>query len=115
MNLYKKILNKQEKIAVIGLGYVGMPLAVAFAKKVNVIGYDLNAEKIELYKSGIDPTNEVGNEAIKETTVEFTADESKLKEAKFYIVAVPTPINSDKTPNLNPVEGASKTIGRNLT
>ncbi len=115
MNLYEKILNKQEKIAVIGLGYVGMPLAVAFAKKANVIGYDLNAEKIELYKSGIDPTNEVGNEAIKETTVEFTADESKLKEAKFYIVAVPTPINSDKTPNLNPVEGASKTIGRNLT
>lgn len=115
MNLYEKILNKQEKIAVIGLGYVGMPLAVAFAKKANVIGYDLNVEKIELYKSGIDPTNEVGNEAIKETTVEFTADESKLKEAKFYIVAVPTPINSDKTPNLNPVEGASKTIGRNLT
>ena len=115
MSLYEKILNKQEKIAIIGLGYVGMPLAIAFAKKANVIGYDLNAEKIELYKSGIDPTNEVGNEAIKETTVEFTTDESKLKEAKFYIVAVPTPINSDKTPNLNPVEGASKTIGRNLT
>jgi UDP-N-acetyl-D-galactosamine dehydrogenase len=115
MNLYEKILNKQEKIAVIGLGYVGMPLAVAFAKKANVIGYDLNVEKIELYKSGIDPTNEVGNEAIKETTVEFTADESKLKEAKFHIVAVPTPINSDKTPILNPVEGASKTVGRNLT
>lgn len=115
MSLYEKILNKQEKIAVIGLGYVGMPLAVAFAKKANVIGYDLNAEKIELYKSGIDPTNEVGNEVIKETTVEFTADEGRLKEAKFHIVAVPTPINSDKTPNLSPVEGASITIGRNLT
>lgn len=115
MNLHERIISKQEKIAVIGLGYVGMPLAVAFAKKVDVIGYDLNAEKIELYKSGIDPTNEVGNEAIKETTVEFTADESKLKEAKFHIVAVPTPINSDKTPNLSPVEGASITIGRNLT
>ncbi|NLY45107.1 MAG: nucleotide sugar dehydrogenase [Tissierella sp.] len=114
MNLYKKILNKEEEIAVVGLGYVGMPLAVAFAKKINVIGYDLNKEKIELYKSGIDPTNEVGNDAIKETTVEFTSDESRLKEAKFHIVAVPTPINSDKTPDLSPVEGASRTVGRNL-
>ncbi len=115
MGLYERIKNKQEKIAVIGLGYVGMPLAVAFAKKVKVIGYDINKEKIELFKSGIDPTNEVGNEAIRTTTVEFTADENKLKEAKFYIVAVPTPINSDKTPNLNPIEEASITIGRNLT
>lgn len=115
MNLYKKILNKEEKVAVIGLGYVGMPLAVAFAKKVDVIGYDINSKKIDLYESGIDPTNEVGNDAIKETTVEFTSDESKLKEAKFHIVAVPTPINSDKTPDLSPVEGASRTVGRNLT
>ena len=115
MSIYAEIIDKKEKIAVVGLGYVGMPLAVAFAKKVDVIGYDLNAKKIELYKSGIDPTNEVGNEAIKKTTVEFTSDESKLKEAKFHIVAVPTPINSDKTPNLNSVEGASITIGRNLT
>lgn len=91
-----------------------MPIAVAFAKKVDVIGYDLNKEKIELYKSGIDPTNEVGNEAIKNTKVNFTYDESKLKEAKFHIVAVPTPINSDKTPDLSPVEGASRIIGRNL-
>jgi UDP-N-acetyl-D-galactosamine dehydrogenase len=115
MGLYKDIVDKKEKIAVIGLGYVGMPIAVAFAKKVNVIGYDLNENKIELYKSGIDPTNEVGDEGIKKTTVEFTADESKLKEAKFHIVAVPTPINSDKTPDLSPVEGASRTVGRNLT
>jgi UDP-N-acetyl-D-galactosamine dehydrogenase len=115
MNLYEKIKNKQEKISVIGLGYVGMPIAVAFAKKVNVMGFDLNEDKINLYKSGIDPTNEVGNEAIKNTTVEFTADETKLKEAKFHIVAVPTPINSDKTPNLAPVEGASTIVGRNLT
>jgi UDP-N-acetyl-D-galactosamine dehydrogenase len=92
-----------------------MPIAVAFAKKVDVIGYDISKEKIELYENGIDPTKEVGDEAIKETTVEFTADESKLKEAKFHIVAVPTPINSDKTPNLSPVEGASRTVGRNLT
>lgn len=115
MGLYENIINKQEKISVVGLGYVGMPIAVAFAKEVNVIGFDLNEKKIELYKSGIDSTNEIGNEAIKQTTVEFTADESKLKEAKFHIVAVPTPINSDKTPDLSPVEGASRIIGRNLT
>ncbi|WP_214821084.1 MULTISPECIES: nucleotide sugar dehydrogenase [unclassified Exiguobacterium] len=115
MTLYKKILNREEKIAVIGLGYVGMPISVAFAKKVDVIGFDLNKEKIELYKSGIDPTNEVGDDEIKKTTVNFTADETVLSEAKFYIVAVPTPINLDKTPNLSPVEGASSIIGRNLS
>lgn len=115
MKLYEKIIKKKEKVAVIGLGYVGMPIAVAFAKKVNVIGFDLNKEKVDLYKLGIDPTEEVGNEEIKNTRVEFTSDESKLKEAKFHIVAVPTPINSDKTPDLNPVEGASTIIGRNLT
>jgi len=115
MSLYEKIIKKEEKISIVGLGYVGMPLAVVFAKKVNVIGYDLNKKKIETYKKGIDPTNEVGNEAIKQTTVEFTNDESRLKEAKFHIVAVPTPINSDKTPDLIPVEGASAIVGRNLT
>lgn len=115
MKLYDKIVKKEEKIAVVGLGYVGMPIAVAFAKKVDVIGFDLNTKKIDLYKSGIDPTNEVGNEEIKKTTVEFTADETKLMEAKFHIIAVPTPINSDKTPDLSPVEGASRLVGRNLT
>lgn len=115
MGLYEKIVKKEEHIAIIGLGYVGMPIAVAFAKKVNVIGFDLNEKKIELYKTGIDPTNEVGNEEIKRTTVKFTADETKLREAKFHIVAVPTPINSDKTPDLSPVEGASYIVGRNLT
>lgn len=115
MSLYEKIVNKQEKVAVIGLGYVGMPLAVALAKKVEVIGFDIDKEKIELYKAGVDPTNEVGDDTIKYTTVEFTADENRLKDAKFHIVSVPTPINSDKTPNLSPVEGASRTIGRNLT
>ncbi len=114
-NLYKKIVNKEEKVSLVGLGYVGMPIAVAFAKKINVIGFDVNEKKIELYKSGIDPTNEVGNEVIKNTTVEFTADETKLKEAKFHIVAVPTPVNDDKTPDLTPVEGASRVLGRNLT
>ncbi|WP_226643034.1 nucleotide sugar dehydrogenase [Mesobacillus subterraneus] len=115
MNLYEKLVNKEEKIAVVGLGYVGMPIAVAFAKKVNVIGFDLNLLKIEQYKKGIDPTNEVGDEAIRQTTVEFTAEPSRLKEAKFHIVAVPTPINADKTPDLSPIKGVSKTIGRNLT
>jgi UDP-N-acetyl-D-galactosamine dehydrogenase len=115
MELYKDIVEKKEKVSVIGLGYVGMPLAIAFAKKTDVIGFDINSEKIKKYKSGIDPTNEVGNEIIKQTTVDFTSDENRLKEAKFHIIAVPTPINSDKTPNLSPVEGASSTVGRNLT
>lgn len=115
MNLYEKLVNKEEKLSLVGLGYVGMPIAVAFAKKVDVIGFDLNNHKIEQYKSGIDPTREVGDDAIKETTVEFTADESKLREAKFHIVAVPTPVNDDHTPDLRPVEGASAILGRNLT
>ncbi len=113
--LYEKIVNKEESISLIGLGYVGMPIAVAFAKKVNVIGFDLNSKKIELYKSGIDPTHEVGNESIKNTTVKFTNNEEDLKNAKFHIVAVPTPVNLDHTPDLKPVEGASEILGRNLT
>ncbi|MDN4861148.1 nucleotide sugar dehydrogenase [Priestia aryabhattai] len=114
MNLYEKIINKEEKISVVGLGYVGMPIAVAFAKKVAVIGFDLNENKINQYKNGIDPTQEVGDEVIKNTTIEFTTNETKLQEAKFHIVAVPTPVNADKTPDLDPVEGASLIIGRNL-
>ena len=115
MSLYEKIVNKEEKISLVGLGYVGMPIAVAFSKKVDVIGFDLNAKKIELYKSGIDPTNEVGDDAIKACTVEFTSDETRLRDAKFHIVAVPTPVNDDHTPDLTPVEGASEIVGRNLT
>lgn len=115
MSLFEKIKNKEEKISLIGLGYVGMPIALAFAKKVNVIGFDLNEEKIHIYKSGIDPIKEVGDEAVKQTTVDFTSDERKIKEAKFHIIAVPTPINADKTPDLSPVEGASTLVGRNLT
>lgn len=115
MQLYEKILHRKEKISVIGLGYVGMPIAVAFAKKVDVIGFDIDEEKIDLYKSGIDPTNELGDDEIKKTTLEFTADEKRLRQGKFHIVAVPTPINQDKTPNLASVEVASKIIGRNLT
>ena len=115
MTLYDQIVAGNEKISLVGLGYVGMPIAVAFARKVKVVGFDLNAEKIALYKSGVDPTKEVGDEVIKNTTVEFTADPSKLKEAKFHIVAVPTPVNDDHTPDLSPVEGASRLLGQNLT
>lgn len=115
MSLYSKILEKEEKVALVGLGYVGMPIAIEFAKRVKVIGFDLNQNKIEIYKQGIDPTKEVGDDAIKQTTMEFTSDETKLKEAKFHIVAVPTPINMDKTPDLSPVENASVIVGRNLT
>lgn len=115
MSLYKRIVQKDEKISVVGLGYVGMPIAVAFSKKVNVIGFDLNEKKVNLYKDGIDPTNEVGNEEIQMCNVEFTSNEKALRDAKFHIVAVPTPINIDKTPDLTPVEGASTIVGRNLT
>ena len=116
MDLYNKIVNGDEKVALIGLGYVGMPIAVAFASKgVKVIGFDLNKRKIELYKNGIDPTLEVGNDKIKETQVEFTSDERKISEAKFIILAVPTPVNTDHTPDLTPVISASKIVGKNMT
>ncbi len=116
MKLYDKLVDKAESLALVGLGYVGMPIAHAFAKKgLNVIGFDLNAAKIELYKSGIDPTMEVGDEEIKNTKIQFTADEKELKKAKFIIVAVPTPVNTDHTPDLTPVIGASEIVGRNLT
>lgn len=115
MNLYQKIVNREEKVSLVGLGYVGMPIAVAFAKKVDVIGYDCNASKIDLYKKGIDPTKEVGDEVIKNTTVHFTNDATMLRKAKFHIVAVPTPVNADHTPDLTPVESASQIVGRNLT
>ena len=113
--LYNNLIKKKESVSLIGLGYVGMPIAVAFAKKVKVIGFDLNEAKIQLYKSGIDPTNEVGDEIIKTTNVEFTSNEEDLRRAKFHIVAVPTPVNDDHTPDLSPVEGASRILGRNLT
>lgn len=116
MCLSAKIKNGEEKLSLVGLGYVGMPIAIEFAKRgVKVIGYDLNDAKIETYKSGTDPTHEVGDDVIKNTSVEFTSDETKLREAKFHIVAVPTPVNDDHTPDLTPVEGASRILGRNLT
>lgn len=112
--LYEKILQGKEKISIIGLGYVGMPIAVAFAEKVKVIGFDVNNKKIKKYRNGEDPTNEVGDEVIRKTTVEFTNDENKLNEAKFHIVAVPTPVRDDNTPDLTPVISASKLLGKNL-
>ena len=113
-NIYSGLISGKEKLALVGLGYVGMPIAVEFAKHVQVIGFDINEKRVNEYKNGIDATNEVG-EAISKTTVDFTAEPSRLKEAKFIIVAVPTPVNSDNTPDLRPVEGASRTVGQNLT
>ena len=113
-NIYQGLISGSEKLALVGLGYVGMPIAVEFAKHVHVIGFDINEQRVNEYRNGIDATNEVG-EAIKNTTVEFTADPTRLREARFIIVAVPTPVNKDNTPDLRPVEGASRTVGQNLT
>ena len=113
--LFEKIRNKEENISVIGLGYVGLPLAIAFAKKYNVIGFDINDKKIELYRIGQDPTKEVGNENLKKSNMQFTNNATDIKKCKFHIVAVPTPINEDKTPNLTPVIEASKILGQNLS
>ena len=116
MELYNKLVKKEETLAVVGLGYVGMPIAHAFSKKgIDVTGFDLNKEKIDVYRSGIDPTKEVGDEEIKNTKVRFTSDERDLSKAKFIIIAVPTPVNTDHTPDLTPVISASKIVGRNMT
>ena len=112
-NIYKGLISGEEKLALVGLGYVGMPIAVEFAKHIKVIGFDINEKRVDEYKNGIDSTNEVGD-AIKNTTLEFTADPSRLREARFIVVAVPTPVKDDKTPDLAPVEGASKIVGQNL-
>jgi UDP-N-acetyl-D-galactosamine dehydrogenase len=113
-DLYERLVAGEEKLALIGLGYVGMPIAVEFAKHVKVVGFNHNEKRIAQYKAGIDPTHEVGDEAIKATTVDFTSDEKRLSECKFLIVAVPTPIKEDKTPDLEPVENASRIVGRNI-
>jgi UDP-N-acetyl-D-galactosamine dehydrogenase len=113
--LYENIVNKKTSISLVGLGYVGMPIAVAFSQKVDVIGFDINEKKIDLYKNGYDPTGEVGDEAIKESKVQFTSNPKELKKAKFHIVAVPTPVNEDHTPDLTPVQSATALLGENLT
>lgn len=115
MEIYNDVLNGKKRLAVVGLGYVGLPIAAAFAGKLQgVIGFDINEQKIQTYKSGSDPTNEIGNDALARTAIEFTSDETRLKDAYFHIIAVPTPINADKTPDLFPVENASVIVGRNL-
>ncbi len=113
-HIYSGLISGKEKLALVGLGYVGMPIAVEFAKHVKVIGFDINEKRINEYRNGIDSTNEVG-EAIKNTTVDFTADPKRISEAKFIIVAVPTPIKDDNSPDLRPVKSASKTVGQNIT
>ena len=113
-DLYEGLITKKVKLAVVGLGYVGMPIAVSFSEKVNVIGFDVNAKKIQLYQKGIDPTKEVGDKEIERCNVEFTCDESRLQDAVFFIVAVPTPVNMDHTPALLPLQRASETVGKHL-
>jgi UDP-N-acetyl-D-galactosamine dehydrogenase len=114
MRVYEQLLNGEKALAVVGLGYVGMPLAIEFAKKIRVIGYDKSKEKINSYKKGIDATGEVSNEAIRNTTALFSDDDSVLADAAFYIVAVPTPIAEDKTPDLSSLVYASRDVGRHL-
>ncbi len=113
-NIYNELIAGNTKLALVGLGYVGMPIAVEFAKHIEVIGYDINKQRIEEYRNGIDSTKEVG-ESISKTTVDFTDNPAKLKDARFIIVAVPTPVNLDNTPDLRPIESASRIVGQNLT
>ena len=115
MSFFNKIINSETPMSVIGLGYVGLPVAVAFAKKARVIGFDVNSEKISLCRAGKDPTKEVGDEAVKSCTAEFTDEPARLREALFHIVAVPTPVRGDKTPDLSFLESASRILGKNLS
>ena len=103
-----------EKLAVVGLGYVGLPLAAAFSKHFSVIGYDRDTNKIAAYRAGEDPTGELSMQGLTNPAIDFTSDEARLHEAAFLVVAVPTPINGDKTPDLDPLREATRMIGRNL-
>lgn len=114
MNTLDAIKNQNKKVAVVGLGYVGLPLALEFAKQLATIGFDINKEKLDLYRLGIDPTREAGDEAVKNTTLLFTDDPADLKEAAIIIVAVPTPVTEDNMPDLSPVTDASSLVGKNL-
>lgn len=110
--MYKELVDKKAKLAVIGLGYVGLPIALEFAKKISVIGFDINAKRIELMKQGIDPSNELDKEAFEGCDITFTDSLDVLREAKFFIVAVPTPVDEHNVPDLIPVKKASETIGK---
>lgn len=115
-HLYDELQAKKTSLSVVGLGYVGMPIAIGFAKRgLSVVGYDLNPAKIEQYKKGIDPTREVGDEGVSQSDVLFTADPQDLKNARFHIVAVPTPVNVDHTPDLSPIESACHILGKYLS
>ncbi|MBO0454024.1 nucleotide sugar dehydrogenase [Candidatus Enterococcus murrayae] len=113
-NLVQKLKKKEVALSVVGLGYVGLPVALEFAKHLKVIGFDVNKSKIEQYQHGIDVTNEVGDDCIRQSSIMFTSDEIRLSEAQFHVVAVPTPINKDKSPNLTPLKSATEIVGRNL-
>jgi UDP-N-acetyl-D-galactosamine dehydrogenase len=110
--MYQQLVDKKEKLAVIGLGYVGLPIALEFARKVSVIGFDINAKRIELMKQGIDPSNELDSAAFNGCDITFTNSLDVLREAKFFIVAVPTPVDEHNVPDLTPVKKASETIGK---
>ncbi len=112
--MYQQLLNKEAKLAVIGLGYVGLPIALEFAKKMSVIGFDINAERVEMMKRGEDPSQELEAKDFEGCDIHFTADPEELKEATFYIVAVPTPVDEHKVPDLKPVLGASGMISKVL-
>jgi UDP-N-acetyl-D-galactosamine dehydrogenase len=114
MNTYERLIDRRNKIAVIGLGYVGMPLAYEFAKKVRTIGFDINRRKLELYRQGIDVTNEIGNSLLADSPLVFTSDEREFRDVIFHIIAVPTPIDSSKRPDLGAMLNASRIVGRNL-
>ena len=115
LEVFNGLQTKKDYLAVVGLGYVGLPIAVAFAEKFKTLGFDIDQGKIAIYKQGIDPTQEIGDAKVQNSTLEFTTDPIRLQEAKMIIVAVPTPINGDKTPNLSPVVDASQIVGKNLS
>src|SRR6187397_294996 len=110
--MYQSLVSKKEKLAIIGLGYVGLPIALEFARKIKVIGFDINPKRIEMMKNQIDPSKEVAREMFEGREIEFTSDLEKLKEASFFIVAVPTPVDAFNVPNLAPVKGASELLGK---
>lgn len=112
--MYQQLIDKKEKLAIIGLGYVGLPIALEFAKKISVIGFDINEKRVALMEEGIDPSNELEKEAFNDCDIKFTTSLDVLKEAKFFIVAVPTPVDEHNVPDLTPVKKASETIGKVL-
>ncbi len=114
MSIYKELVGKKEKLAVIGLGYVGLPIALAFARKIKVIGFDINAKRVAMMQKGIDPSQELSKKAFEGCDIEFTSSLDVLKKAKFFIIAVPTPIDEHNLPDLKPLLGASHSVGKCL-